>query len=213
MSILSVGPNLGNEAQPQTSTDQQQATASSSANVNTATTAPQSTTAATSQSSTEIVTLSPEANAYATLASQGIAVTQVSIAGLGLPSLPQGSSAATMIGYLKDMREASPTVPVDANGKADGAITSSAFAKVVEQFGGTKQQADQLFSALDTNGNDSLSNAEVLQGLASVSTDGSSLTAQSLLSLMNHGNSGTSVDQTAFLAFETDLIAAETPAP
>ncbi|WP_325400452.1 hypothetical protein [Acidocella sp.] len=211
MSVLSVGPNLGNNAYPQTGTSEQQGAASSSSNVNTASTATQSMTAAASQSSTEVVTLSPEANQYAALASQGIAVTEVSIAGLGLPSLPQGSSPATMIGYLKDMSEASPTVPVDADGKPDGEITSSAFAKVVEQFGGTKQQADQLFAALDTNGSDSLSNAEVLQGLASVSTDGNSSTAQSLLSLMNDGNSGTSVSQESFLAFETALIAAETP--
>jgi Ca2+-binding EF-hand superfamily protein len=103
------------------------------------------------------------------------------------------------------------SVPAGPDGKPDGEITSAAFTNVVGQFGGTKQQADQLFTALDTNGSDSLSNAEVLQGLASVSTDSSSSTAQSLLSLMNYGNSGTSVNQAGFLAFETALVAAETP--
>lgn len=211
MSVLSVGPNLGNDAHPQTDTSQQQAASRASSNVNTASTAPQPATAAASQSSTEVVTLSPEANALATLASKGIAATQVSITGLGLPPLPQGSSAATIISYLNQVRAAAVTVPTGPDGKPDGEITPDAFAKVVEQFGGTKQQADQLFTALDTNGSNSLSNAEVLQGLASVSTDSSSFTAQSLLSLMNNGNRGTSVSQESFITFETALIASETP--
>jgi hypothetical protein len=210
MSVSSVGPNLGNDAYPQTGTSQQQGAAPSSSNVNTASSATQSTTAAASQSSTEVVTLSPEATVFAGLASKGVTVTQVTLSGLGLPSSQQGSSAAA-IAELKEMSAASVTPPAGPDGKPDGEITPAAFANVVGQFGGTKQQADQLFAALDTDGSGSPSNAEVLQGLASVSTDSSSSTAQSLLSLMNYGNSGTSVNQTGFLAFETALVAAETP--
>jgi hypothetical protein len=211
MSVLSVGSNLENNAYLQTNTSQNHGDVSSNSKVNTASIATQSAIAAASQSTTEVVTLSPEANTYAMLASHGIVVTQINGADLGMPSVPQGSSTATMISDIKAMGEASPAVPVGTDDKPDGEITSSAFAQVVKQFGGTKQQADQLFTAFDTNGSDSLSNAEVLQGLASVSTDSSSSTAQSLLSLMNYGNSGTSVSQDGFLAFETALIAAETP--
>lgn len=166
---------------------------------------------ATADTASVKVTLSPEAKVLATLASRGITTTQVNLANLNLPALPNlQQDPAAFAAYFHKINKASVSPPTDGNGHPDGQISQSAFEKVVKQFNGTQTLADQLFAALDTNHNQSLSHAEVLQALTSTLTDSNGKTAQSLMTLMDQGGNGP-VSESSFAAFETALVAAEKP--
>jgi hypothetical protein len=154
------------------------------------------------------VTLSPQAKTIASLAAKGISVEVVSFASMGLPPPPSQGGQPAALSYFEKISAAQGTTPHDANGNPDGQISQTGLEQVVQQFGSTKAQADQLFAALDTNGNSSLSNAEVLSGLAATSTDPNSAVSQSLLKLMDQ-NGDNSVSQDEFLALETALVEAE----
>ncbi|WP_213769102.1 hypothetical protein [Caballeronia sp. dw_19] len=114
---------------------------------------------------------------------------------------------ADLASYLRTLNSETVAPPTNAEGKQDGQISEAAFEQVVEQFGGSKTQADQLFGALGAGDSNPLTNAELLQGLAATS-DSSSTSSQSLLTLMDQNGDG-SASQTEFLALETALVAAE----
>ncbi|HTH62483.1 MAG TPA: hypothetical protein VL689_20335 [Paraburkholderia sp.] len=164
-------------------------------------------------SSSTQVTLSPEAQQLAKLNAEGVTVTVTSLSGLNLPSRSSGESFAD---YAQQLTQAlkgfTPiTPPTNGEGQYDGYISQSAFETVVAQFGGTKTQADQLFTELDANGGSSLSNTELLDTMAGTSTSPNSSSAQALLKLMDSNGDG-SVSSGEFLNFETAMVAAEKPA-
>jgi hypothetical protein len=136
------------------------------------------------------VTLSNDGMAFAKLASEGVATTLIS--GPNLSQLVQSGQIPL----------------IKSPGAQGGSISQEDFEQLVLQAGGTKQQADQLFSTIDTDGNGSVSSSEVLSGI-SKDGDGSSI-AQTLRSLMDTNNDGT-VSGTEFVKFETNLISAEKP--
>jgi hypothetical protein len=80
---------------------------------------------------------------------------------------------------------------------------------VVAQFGGSKTQADQLYTVL--GGGNSVSNGELLGALAGTTSTPNSSTEQALLKLMDSNGDGT-VGSSEFLNFETAMVAAEKPA-
>jgi hypothetical protein len=138
------------------------------------------------------VTLSQDGLALANLASEGITVTQIS-----------GPSLSRLV--------ASGQTPlVSSPGVTGGAISQPDFERLILQAGGTKEQADQLFSTFDSNSDGAVSPSEVLSGL-SKARDKSPF-AQTLLSLMDkNGDGNGAVSSTEFVRFETELVSAEKP--
>jgi EF-hand domain pair len=136
------------------------------------------------------VTLSKDALALVSLASRGVTVTEIS--GPGLSQLVKTGQ----------------TPLLNSPGMHGGTVSQQDFEQLVLQAGGTKQQAGQLFSAFDSDGNGFLSPAEILSGLSKAG-DGSPF-AQTLLSVMDKSHDG-SVSSMEFLQFETNLVSAENP--
>jgi hypothetical protein len=138
------------------------------------------------------VTLSKSGLALANFASEGVTVTQVS-----------GPSLSQLI--------ASGQTPlVSSPGMSGGTISQPDFERLVLQAGGTKEQADQLFSAFDSNNDTAVSQSEVLSGLSKAGDK--SQFAQTLLSLMDkNGDGNGTVNSTEFVRFETELVSAEKP--
>jgi len=170
---------------------------------NTASTASKTSTETSAPESSTQVTLSPDAQAIANLNRAGITMFQFSLAGLDLP--PQSSP-----GFAQALAQAAnANRPQTGNvGQNDGLISQSDFEAVAAKFGATKTQADQLFASLDTDGSGSVSNAELLNAMASTGTDPNSATSQALLKLMDT-NGDSTVSGSEFLKFESAMISAE----
>jgi len=185
------------------------ATSTANSTSSAASTASTSSTSSATESSTQ-VTLSPEAQVLAGLNAKGVTETVTSLAGLNLPSLASGESSTD---YAQQLAQAlngiTPIAPPTKDGKADGYISQSAFETVVAQFGGSKTQADQLYTAL--GGGNSVSNGELLGALAGTTGAPNTSTEQDLLKLMDSSGDGT-VSSSEFLNFETAMVAAEKPA-
>ncbi|WP_144161332.1 hypothetical protein [Paraburkholderia sp. BCC1885] len=211
MALSSIGSNPGENVYSQAGKGQSSPAASSAldASAGVAAASSQASPAdAAPQPSTQ-VTLSPEAKSLAALSSDDVTMTQGSIAGLGLPSFSSvRDNPADLASYFRTLNSETVAPPTNAEGKQDGQISEAAFEQVVEQFGGSKTQADQLFGALGVDDSNPLTNTELLQGLAATATDSSSASSQSLLTLMDQNGDG-SVSQTEFLTLETALVAAE----
>jgi EF-hand domain pair len=138
------------------------------------------------------VTLSKDGLALANLASEGVAVTYVSG-----PSLSQ-------------LVASGQTPLINSPGMAGDTISQEDFTQLILQAGGTKSQADQLFSTFDQDGDGVVSPSEVLSGLSKAGDN--SPFAQTLISLMDkNGNGDGTVSSTEFVRFETELISAEKP--
>ncbi|CAN7313231.1 hypothetical protein [Caballeronia sp. LjRoot31] len=211
MALSSIGSDPGENVYAQAGKGQSSPAASSAldASAGGASASAQASSADVSSQSSTQVTLSPEAKSLAALSSEGVTLTQSSIAGLDLPSLSSvRDNPADLASYLRTLNSGTVAPPTNAEGKQDGEISEAAFEQVVEQFGGSKTQADQLFGALGANDSNPLTNAVLLQGLAATSTDSSSAGSQSLLTLMDQNGDG-SASQTEFLTLETALVAAE----
>jgi hypothetical protein len=169
-----------------------------------ASTSASATTSAT-QSSTK-VTLSEGAQALARLNEAGITMTQTSIDALDLPTSFNSSEAYTLIALA--LKKAAVTPPTGSDGKTDGAVSEKGFEGVAKQFGATQTQADQLFQSMDSNGDGSMTNDELLSALSGSADNSDSSAAQALLTLMDT-NSDSSVGSSEYLKFETAFVAAE----
>jgi Ca2+-binding EF-hand superfamily protein len=150
------------------------------------------------------VTLSAQAQALSAAAADGLTMTVSSLK--GLDKLPANPTAADLEQLFSDNRSAIVTPPTDGK-KAIGVVSKDDFSALMNQFNASNAQAAQLFQALDTDGNQSISNSELLAGLAKTA-DASDPTAQLLLATMNTNGDG-SVDSAEFEEFETGFVAAE----
>jgi hypothetical protein len=128
----------------------------------------------------DTVTLSPQAQAVASLNCEG--VTMFNVSGPGLSSGRQPSGPIALY----------------------GSVSKSTFEGVAASFGATAQQADQDFAAMDTNGDGSISNAEMLSGMSQTSNTNGPL-AQSLRQMMDTNNDG-SVSGTEYVNLESALV-------
>jgi len=149
-----------------------------------------------------IVTLSPQAGTYAQLAADGITSALVPLDGALAP--PTDRSSANMLTYMNELNAELPKPPVN------GTLSEQSFDAVAEKFGAAAKAADQLFQALDTSGDGTVTNAQVLKALGDTASDTDSSTSQSLLKLMGSTDGGV-VSGAEFIKFETALVFAEQP--
>ena len=132
----------------------------------------------------DTVTLSPEAQAIASLNAKGI--TMVTIHSRGLSSGVQ---------------------PPRPSPVPDGSVSKNDFEAVTSGFGISTQQADQDFAAMDSNGDGSISHNEMLSAMSATSQGGSSL-SEGLRQMMDTNHDG-SVSGTEFVNLETALVGIE----
>ena len=132
----------------------------------------------------DTVTLSSEAQAVASLNAKGI--TMVNIHSRGLSSGQQ---------------------PMQPSSVVDGSISEKDFEAMAASFGDTTSQADQDFAAMDTNGNRSISNAEMLNAMSATS-HGDGALSRTLRQMMDANHDG-SVSGTEYVNLETAIVSAE----
>lgn len=158
-----------------------------------------------SQSSSSMISLTPGAQGLASLAAAGITFETESFASMGLTAndFQNAQTPEQFSALWQKVAKAGPT--------AQGSVSQSDFEKFASKLGATKDEADQMFEAFDTNQDGSISNEEFLVGLASTLKDGSSAFAQSILQLMDTDHNG-SVDASEFGAVESSFVQAEKPA-
>lgn len=157
------------------------------------------------QSPSTTITLTAGAQGLASLAAAGVTFKTESFASLGLTAndFLNAHTPAQVSALWQKVAKAGPT--------QHGAVSQSDFEKFASQLGATKDEADQMFQAFDTNNDGSISNEEFLVGLASTLKAGSSPFAQSILRLMDTNQNG-AVDASEFGAFESSFVQAEKPA-
>jgi hypothetical protein len=132
----------------------------------------------------DTVTLSPEAQAMASLNAKGITVVTIHSRGLSSGVQPPSPS------------------PVP-----DGSVSKRVFEAVTTGFGISTQQADQDFAAMDGNGDGSVSHSEMLCAMSATSQGSSSL-SEGLRQMMDTNHDG-SVSGTEFVNLETALVGIE----
>ncbi len=152
------------------------------------------TSATASGSATE--SLGADAQANATLAGDGVTIGYQSIDGVRLlpgadPSGATGASQSTT----------SSTSDNDT-------LTESAMESLAAQFGGSKAEADQLFSLLGGTANGTVSNTQMLNALSQTSGDSGSQLSQMLMGLMDT-NGNHVVSGSEFTQFETAMVNTE----
>jgi EF hand len=134
--------------------------------------------------SSDTVTLSPEAQALASFNAKGITV--VTIHSRGLSSGQQ------------------PTQPSSV---ADGSVSEKDFEAMAASFGDTTGQAAKDFATMDSNGNGSISNAEMLNAMSDTS-NGNDALSQNLRQMMDANHDG-SVSGTEYVNLETAIVSLE----
>ena len=132
----------------------------------------------------DTVTLSPEAQATASLNAKGITMVTIHSRGLSRGVQPPRPS------------------PVP-----NGSASKSDFEAVMSGFGLSTQQADQDFAKMDRNDDGSISNSEVLSAMSATSQGGSSF-SEGLRQVMDMNQDG-SVSGTEFVNLETALVGVE----
>lgn len=148
------------------------------------------------------------------LATTGLNVSMTDAGGVSMSvekmTGPRGSSGDPMMQIAQQMNQHQISPPT-SGGKYDGNISQAAFDKVINGIGGTKTDADQIFSSLDTDHSGSISNSELLSTMSQLgsSTAGSGVQELEKL-LVPYGDS--TVTDGEFLGFETAMVAAEKPA-
>lgn len=211
MSISSISPAIVGAAarrQTQPQSDGAADTASSQPADGAQTTSGTAPAAAPGASASAVVTLSPQAQAFSELASQGITVTQVSLSTLGITPdmIAQASTPDQIAAMMHNVRQESQNLGLIP--KADGGVSQKDFLSLIQQFGGSVAQAKALLAVFDGNENGSISNSEMLAQLGSLSTSGTSSTSAEVLALMD-GNRDGAVDSSEFLKFETAFVQSE----
>ena len=134
--------------------------------------------------SSDTVTLSPEAQAMASFNAKGITV--VTIHSRGLSSGQQ---------------------PVEPSAVVDGSVSEENFEAMAASFGDTTNQADRAFAAMDTNGNGSISNVEMLDAMSATS-HGNDALSQNLRQMMDANHDG-SVSGAEYVNLETAIVSVE----
>lgn len=133
-------------------------------------------------------------------AADGITITYQPIGGR---DAPLGSSASSLAQALSNAGQGSdPSKPVSDT------LSKSSFESLIEKFGGTQAQADQLFSMLGGDENGTVSNAQMLKALGNTLSDPSSQTSQMLMTLMDR-NGDQLVSGGEFIQFETAMVNTE----
>lgn len=212
---MSISALAGNNAATLPQSNTQPASSDPAASNDGASTAPSTASTSTQTSvagSSTQVTLSPEAKQFAQLNAEGMTVTVTSLSGLNLPSRASGESFDDYAQQLTQALKGFTPIAPPTNGlQYDGYISQPSFEAVVAQFGGSKTEADQLFTAFDTSDSSSVSNDQLLNAMASTASSPDSSSAQALLTLIDSNSDGT-VSSGEFLNFETAMVAAEKPA-
>ncbi|RKP47796.1 hypothetical protein [Pararobbsia silviterrae] len=196
---LAASMQASQQAQATQADTSTQANTSPSSASNAASSTASATTASNTDTST--VALGADAKGLSELAADGVTVSVQSLAGLDLPQGLSPSSAT----YQQDLLKALNAAPHESSGDT---LSQSAFVSLIEQFGGTQTQADQLFSQLGGTDSGTVSNAQMLDALGQLSSDPSSTTSQMLLSLMD-SNHNQVVSSSEFMQFETAMVDAE----
>jgi hypothetical protein len=134
--------------------------------------------------SSDTVTLSPEAQAMASFNAKGITV--VAVHSRGLSSGQQPAQPSSVV---------------------DGSVSEEDFEAMAASFGDTTNQADRAFAAMDTNGNGSISNAEMLDAMSATSHSNDAL-SQNLRQMMD-ANHDDSVSGAEYVNLETAIVSVE----
>jgi EF hand len=134
--------------------------------------------------SSDTVTLSPEAQAMASFNAKGITVATIHSRGLS-----SGQQA------------------VQPSAVVDGSVSEKDFEAMAASFGDTSNQADRDFAAMDTNGNGSISNDEMLRAMSATS-HGNDALSQNLRQMMDANHDG-SVSGTEYVNLETAIVSVE----
>ena len=149
------------------------------------------------------------------LAEQGCSYSMTLSNGLTISEekIPQGLPPMTDPNFMTDLNNAmqqqqNVTPPTARGVGVDGTISESSFESVAAQFGATKQQADNLFGLLDSDGNSTLSNSQLLAGIAQTAKDPGSASSQALLQMLDGNGTGV-VSASQLVNFETQMVAAE----
>jgi Ca2+-binding EF-hand superfamily protein len=159
------------------------------------------------------------ANEYAmqicsALASTGLNVSMTDPGGvsMGVGKIPNsGNLSNESIWQLAQQIDQELNAPPTSNGAYDGNISQPAFDTVIEHMGGTKSEADQIFSSLDTDGNGSISNSELLNAVSLLGSNKANSGVQELEKLLvPYGDS--TVTDGELLNFESAMVAAENAA-
>lgn len=146
-----------------------------------------------------MVTLSPEAQALAGIAGQGVLLAQSTSAGAG--------------GAMGRVAAQGGTARV--SGPAAGAVSKEDFQALLTRFGANEAQKQQLTQGFDADKDGVISRNEFLQGLARTRGEkaGGDAFSQAVLQVMDRaGNADGSVTKDEFTALSTAFALAERPA-
>lgn len=129
---------------------------------------------------------------------------------VGQISASAGASSES-IQQLAQQMQPDFIAPPTENGAYDGSISQSDAESVIKNLGGTATQAEQIFTALDTDQNGSLSNEELLNAISQLGSNTASTGVQALEKLLVPDGSST-ISEGSLLSFESAMVAAEKPA-
>jgi hypothetical protein len=146
------------------------------------------------------------------LAATGFDVSMTDPGGISMAVGKMSSSVASSGDPLTTLAQQMPAgTPPTSDDAYDGSISQSAAEKVIQQFGGTKNQANHIFAALDTDKNGSIANTELLKAMSEFGSSTASSGMQALEQLLvPYGDS--TVTDGEFLSFGSAMVAAEKPA-
>lgn len=97
--------------------------------------------------------------------------------------------------------------PVQPSSVVDGSASEKDFEAMAASFGDTINQADRAFAAMDTNGNGSISNAEMLDAMSATS-HGNDALSRNLRQMMDANHDG-SVSGAEYVNLETAVVSVE----
>ncbi|WP_135202839.1 EF-hand domain-containing protein [Duganella callida] len=134
--------------------------------------------------------LSKEAQSISSLASKGITFT----------TIYNGREVSQSL--INGTRPPAGSIPLGLG----GSMSTSDFDEIMLQIGASQSQADAIKNGFDSNKDGSITNDEILQGLASLGSATNSANAQLLMGLMDaRGNRDGVVQQEEFASVETSL--------
>jgi hypothetical protein len=162
------------------------------------------TTGGTSEASS-IVTLSPAAQIIASANAKNIEFSTTSLL------VVSGAPEAAEVAKAAAVENGQFTRPYDqATHQYSGAISLSGLESAGEELGGNRSVADALFKYFDTNGNDSISDAELYTALSATISNSGSPNSQALMQFTDANGDG-SISMTEYANVEEALTNAEEP--